>query len=72
MRDYLDRIDKRVVLMILVLAIVAVILRDFWDIYQCTHSGSNAVWNPSKKICETIIQPIKKNDEATPKSVTSP
>lgn len=60
MKDFLYKIDKRVILAMLVLAIVAVILRDFWDIYHCTNSGPNAVWNPSKKICETIIKPAKK------------
>lgn len=43
-------INKKMILSILVLAIIAVILRDFFDVHSCIESKGK--WNPKTKICE--------------------
>jgi hypothetical protein len=50
-------INKRLILALLILAIIAVIMRDFFDIHQCINTGGK--WNPKTKVCELEL-PKKK------------
>jgi hypothetical protein len=49
--------NRKIILAILVLAIIAVVLRDLYDVHQCIDTGGT--WNPKKKVCEVNI-PTKK------------